>query len=609
MWWGRRLVCAGPILASWTMRASRALCLLLIPLSPLLAGAASAQTCDGTGWRLRACLRAAVAPTALLDADAARRALFETIDVQTRLDSTLVVDSTFVEADSTWEVEETWETFTVRFVRALDGPDEVAPDADQADALGWTVWAAEPDAREPDPHAIGLPLPADDLPAPVNDHLDVHAAWPSRSGGGPTDDMRGDVARGALYVRTVYPLHVEAAGPWPASGVLLSADLPALLAWHQADPPDDHERERTVRAGAAQGSAANPYVLDPGLVARAFPPRPSSSAPLDLGALWVNEVHATNDGPDSGEGVEVAGPAGTDLLGHRLVFYGGHGEPYDPYDPTVSAAPALSGALPIEGVLGAAWLPARGLWNRCNGVALVDPDGRVSHFLSYGGCRFNAVAGPVRTLAALDGADDPAHPDSLLWTTPVRGSGWRPVQEWTRMPAGYSLQLTGAGTRLADFAWGGPHHATPGRLGDYQAGGGARQAASNPTSGWTAGDPVPLGLMAPAVDDGPNQDAPWHGDTTPPCHCLLALGPPAPNPVRQGGTVRLAFSTPPGARLSVTVYDALGRSVVHLDAETSDGTLDLDTSTLAVGTYAVRVTATGSGASGPPATRRFAVVR
>ena len=122
------------------MRASRALCLLLIPLSPLLAGAASAQTCDGTGWRLRACLRAAVAPTALLDADAARRALFETIDVQTRLDSTLVVDSTFVEADSTWQVEETWETFTVRFVRALDSPDEIAPDAAQADALDWIVW-------------------------------------------------------------------------------------------------------------------------------------------------------------------------------------------------------------------------------------------------------------------------------------------------------------------------------------------------------------------------------------------------------------------------------------------------------------------------------------
>ena len=291
------------------------------------------------------------------------------------------------------------------------------------------------------------------------------------------------------------------------------------------------------------------------------------------------------------------------------MFYGGHGEPYDPYDPDVSAAPALSGALPIEGALGAAWLPARGLWNRCNGVALIDPDGHVSHFLSYGGCRFNAVAGPVRTLAALDGADDPAHPDSLFWSTPVRGPGWRPVQEWTRMPAGYSLQLTGAGTRLADFAWGGPHPATPGRLGDYQAGGSARQTASNPTSGWTAGDPVPLGLVAPAADDGPNQDDSWQGDTTPPCQCrLAALGPPAPNPVRHGRTVRLTLSAPPGATLWTVVLDALGRAVRRFDFEAgSSGTtrLDLDASALAAGTYAVRVTVAGS----PPAVRHFAVVR
>ena len=594
------------------MRASRALCWLLIPLSPLLAGAAGAQTCDGTGWRLRACLRAAVAPTALLDADNARRALFETIDVQTRLDSTLVTDSTFVEADSTWTVEETWETFTARFVRALDGPDEVVADADQAAALGWTVWAAEPDVGEPNAHAVGLPLAADVLPPPVGIVLDVHAAWPSLSGGGPSDEMRGDVARGALYVRTVYPLHVEAGGPWPASGVLISADLPTLLAWHQADPPDNHERERTARAATAQGGAPNPYVLDPGLVARAFPPRPPSDAPPDPGALWINEVHATNDGPDAGEGVEVAGPAGTDLLGWRLVFYGGHGEPYDPLDPAVSATPALSGALPAEGTLGAAWLPTRGLWNRCNGVALVDPDGRAAHFLSYGGCQFNAVAGPVRTLAALDGADDPAHPDSLLWTTPVRGPGWRPVQEWTRMPAGYSLQLTGAGTRLADFAWGGPHRATPGRLGDYQAGGSDRRAAFNPTSGWAAGDPVPPGLVAPDADDGSNQDDPWHSVTLPPCQCAVALGLPTPNPVRQGRTVRLAVSAPPGAGLSATVTDALGRVVRRLDLDAGAGgtaRLDLDTSTLAAGAYAVRVTAAGSEAFRSSATRCFAVVR
>ena len=495
-----------------------------------LGAAPAAQTCDGAGWRLRACLRAQAAPPALLSAEDARRALFETVDVLTRLDSTLVVDSTFVEADSTWHLEETWERFTVRSVRALDGPDEVVPDAAQASALGWTVWTAEPGVREPDAHAVGTPLPPSALPAPVNDHLDLHAAWPSRSGGEPTDDRRGDLARGALYVRTVYPLHVEAAGPWPASGVLLSADLPP-------SSPGTGPTPRTTPSASGRRAPPPP---------RAAPPTPTSSTPTSSrvpshparrvvphpppAPSGSTRSTPPTTAPTRARASRSQAPPGPTSSGTGSCSTAATGEPYDPYDPAVSAAPALSGALPAEGALGAAWLPARGLWNRCNGVALVDPDGRVSHFLSYGGCRFNAVAGPVHALAALDGADDPAHPDSLLWTTPVRGPGWRPVQEWTRMPAGYSIQLTGAGTRRADFAWGGPHRATPGRLGDYQAGGSARRAASNPTSGWTAGDPVPLGLPAPATDDGPNQDAPWQGDTTPPCQCPLALGPPAPQP-------------------------------------------------------------------------------
>ncbi|MDT7858149.1 endonuclease [Rubrivirga sp. S365] len=603
------------ITVSPSVRTAHTLTLLAVLAVPF-AGTASAQSsCPGDGWRLRACLRARHAPPALLDADAAARALFETVDVRVRYDSTLVAASLSVEPgppDATGRrtVSERWEVEAVRYVSGVGGAETTAPDADRARADGWTVHPAEPDAEAPTLHTVGTPLAPSALPAPVDGHLDLHAAWPAL-GGPVADSARGDLARGALYVRTVYPAHVEAGREargveWPASGVAVSEDLATLLDWHDADPPNDAERERHGRAAGVQGNA-NPFVLDPGLARRAFPPRPSSGAPLSSGALWINEVHATNDGPDSGEGVEVAGPAGTDLLGHRLVFYGGHGEPYDPYDPDVSAAPALSGALPAEGVLGAVWLPARGLWNRCNGVALVDPDGRVSHFLSYGGCRFNAVAGPVRTLAAFDGVDDSAHPDSLLWSQPVRGPGWQPVQEWTTMPAGYSIQLTGAGTGLADFAWGGPHPATPGRLGDYQAGGTARTAV-NPVSGWRGGAPAPPGLAAPAHDGGPNTDdepaRPTVGsaaaDAAP-----LDVGPPTPNPVRQGGPLRFAVTAPPGARATAVVLDALGRTVARLDLG-ADAHLDLDTSALAAGAYTVRVTA---GTGGVTAVRRFAVVR
>ena len=439
----------------------------------LLAGAASAQTpCSGEpdGWRLRACLRAAHAPASLLVADDAFRALVETVDVRTRLDSTLVTDSTFVPADSTWSVESWWEVETVPYVLALDGTATVAPDAAAARAAGWTAHEAEPGAGPP-AHAIGTPLAADALPAPADGHLDLLAALPPSSLQRPRPRRqrpRRRRPRRALRPHGL-PAHVEAAGPWPASGA--PPPPPSRRSSPSTRPtrPTTPSASATTRPPPSRATPTRSSSTRPSPIAPSHPAR--QATPPSHRPLWINEVHATNDGPDTGEGVEVAGPSGTDLLGYRLVLYGGHGEPYDPYDDAVPAAPVLAGALPSEGTLGAAWLPVRGIWNRCNGVALFDPDGRVSHFLSYGGCQFNALDGPVHDLATLDGAADVAHPDSLVWSEPTRGPSWRPVHEWTRMPAGYSLQLTGAGTRLADFAWGGPHLATPGRLGDYQAAG------------------------------------------------------------------------------------------------------------------------------------------
>ena len=39
--------------------------------------------------------------------------------------------------------------------------------------------------------------------------------------------------------------------------------------------------------------------------------------------VFINEIHYDNDGADSGEGIEIAGPAGTDLTGWELVLYNG----------------------------------------------------------------------------------------------------------------------------------------------------------------------------------------------------------------------------------------------------------------------------------------------
>ncbi|MGB3541320.1 endonuclease, partial [Rubrivirga sp.] len=430
-----------------------------------------------------------------------------TVDLRVRLDSTFYSDSTFVPADSTWDVEEWWEVTETPFVAALDDtttlhrPGALPPD--------WAIATAEPTAT-PQAHVVGTPLPADALPSPTGDHLDLHAAWPSTGSGAVLEDRRGDVARAALYVRTVYPLHVEAGlegagAEWPASAHALEVD--DLLADHAADPPDDLEIDRHDRATALQDNT-NPFVTDPSLADRAFPPRPrvDRTAP----PLWINEVHATNAGRDVAEGVEVAGPARTDLTGWRLALYGGGGRPYDPYDLEVDATPALVGALPAEGSLGAAWLPVQGMWNRCNGVALFDPDATLVQFVSYGGCQFNAVAGPVlqATEAAIPGAGAPSHPDSLAWTTPARGTGRVPPQEWTQMPAGYSLQLTGAGLEATDFVWGGPHPASPGRLNDYQAPAGD----ANARTGWDANTPIPpplypTSLLYPDLEGAPLRDA------------------------------------------------------------------------------------------------------
>ena len=37
----------------------------------------------------------------------------------------------------------------------------------------------------------------------------------------------------------------------------------------------------------------------------------------------VSEIHYDNDGTDTGEAIEIAGPAGTDLTGWSVVLYNG----------------------------------------------------------------------------------------------------------------------------------------------------------------------------------------------------------------------------------------------------------------------------------------------
>ncbi|WP_228350167.1 T9SS type A sorting domain-containing protein [Rhodocaloribacter litoris] len=143
--------------------------------------------------------------------------------------------------------------------------------------------------------------------------------------------------------------------------------------------------------------------------------------------VFINELHYDNDGTDTGEAVEIAGPAGTDLTGWSLVLYNGaNGEAY--------ATTNLTGPIPDVcdgfGVVVLSY-PTNGIQNGApDGLALVDDAGVVVQFLSYEGT-FTAVDGPAAGMTSTD--------------IGVAESGSTPV--------GHSLQLAGSGSVYEDFTW------------------------------------------------------------------------------------------------------------------------------------------------------------
>lgn len=143
--------------------------------------------------------------------------------------------------------------------------------------------------------------------------------------------------------------------------------------------------------------------------------------------VFINEIHYDNTGTDTGEAIEIAGPAGTDLTGWSIVLY--NGATTEVYD-TVN----LSGSIPNQGNgFGTVveTFPTNGIQNGSpDGIALVDSSGSVIEFLSYEGS-FTASNGPAAGLTSTDIG----------------------VSEGSSTPIGASLQLTGTGTTAADFSW------------------------------------------------------------------------------------------------------------------------------------------------------------
>ena len=167
---------------------------------------------------------------------------------------------------------------------------------------------------------------------------------------------------------------------------------------------------------------------------QATPQQPASSV------VWINEFHYDNAGADSGEFIEVAGTAGTNLSGWSLVGYNGNGG-------GVYKTVTLSGTIPSQqngkGTLSFSFTSLQN--GSPDGIALVQADGTVVEFLSYEG-----------TLVASGGAANG------MTSTDVG------VAESGSTPVGQSLQRVGTGNRATDFTWQAPAAASAGTLNSNQ---------------------------------------------------------------------------------------------------------------------------------------------
>ena len=157
---------------------------------------------------------------------------------------------------------------------------------------------------------------------------------------------------------------VSAALTWTSSDpAIASVDGNGVVTAHASG-------DVTITATAANGVAGTAAIhVNPG--------PPTSTSPVRF-----NEIHYDNVGVDSGEAIEIEGPAGTDVTGFRIVLYNGNGAA--PYN-----TQTLSGALPAScdarGVLFVSY-PQDGIQNGApDGMALFDAAGGLIEFRSYEG--------------------------------------------------------------------------------------------------------------------------------------------------------------------------------------------------------------------------------
>lgn len=291
----------------------------------------------------------------------------------------------------------------------------------------------------------------------------------------------------------------------------------------------------------------------------------SGSSGSGTTTIFINEIHYDNASTDTGEAIEIAGPAGTGLNGWSVVLYNGN-------DQSVYGTQTLTATIPDSGN-GFGFItqsyPTNGIQNGApDGIALVDNSSTVVQFISYEGS-FTAVDGPAAGMASIDIG----------------------VVETDTTPAGHSLQLTGTGTTYEEFTWQSPAADSFGSVNDGQtfgAGGGGyggttgevtrveffyRHAADglawgdwtaigtdiDATDGWSQNFSYPAGqgsyefYSISTDDDGNVEDAPVRADAKAQFN-NDPIAPADPDPSIADGAVDVSLSP----TLSVTVADPDG---------------------------------------------------
>lgn len=198
--------------------------------------------------------------------------------------------------------------------------------------------------------------------------------------------------------------------------------LSVLIQWHYDDPVDDFERDRNDIVYGYQGNR-NPFIDHPEWVACIF--ESDCGAPPVAADPWINELHYDNTGADTNEFVEVAGEAGINLAGWKLIAYNGSGGGQ-------YATVNLSGTIPNQqNGYGTLAFNITGLQNGApDGVALIDASNTVIQFISYEGA-FTATDGPAAGYASTNIG----------------------VSESDSTATTHSLRLGGTGNQYSEFTW------------------------------------------------------------------------------------------------------------------------------------------------------------